>query len=426
MIDRAAAARLRGARPHRRHRGVRPPRARRAPRLLTAADASVRARSSTVRSTRLDVGVRAQRTHPLRQRRRPRRRRRRSPVTLSDYINTQFDPALSWDDVDWLRSVWDGPIVVKGIQTVDDAVLAADAGVDAIALSNHGGRQLDGAPAASRSSRRSPMPSAAESRSSATAACGAGSDIVEGGRRRCHRCMAGRAYLYALGAGGEQGVDRSSIVVRDDVHRTMSLVGAGSVEDLDRSRPQPRRRASVTMVDAPMPVRVTRSSPSTAIPRSASAPPHRGCPGSRSPTARAGARPATRSRWMAPAPGVGTRTSRHWSRGRSPRSRRDNTRPRARTACVRGNDGSESEWSEPLVVEAALLWPGDWSAAWITPIARDPLDRSAPTPFLRREFTVDRGRRTIERARLYVTSAGLHHVELNGRVVGDHARARVV
>ena len=70
-----------------------------------------------------------------------------SPVTLSDYINTQFDPALSWDDVDWLRSVWDGPIVLKGIQTVDDAVLAADAGVEAIALSNHGGRQLDGAPA---------------------------------------------------------------------------------------------------------------------------------------------------------------------------------------------------------------------------------------------------------------------------------------
>ena len=80
-----------------------------------------------------------------------------SPVTLSDYINTQFDPALSWDDVDWLRSVWDGPIVLKGIQTVDDAVLAADAGVDAIALSNHGGRQLDGAPAtvlARRAGRR--------------------------------------------------------------------------------------------------------------------------------------------------------------------------------------------------------------------------------------------------------------------------------
>src|ERR1051325_4997517 len=70
-----------------------------------------------------------------------------SPVTLSDYINTQFDPALSWHDVDWLRSVWNGPMVIKGIQTVEDAVLAADAGVDAIALSNHGGRQLDNAPA---------------------------------------------------------------------------------------------------------------------------------------------------------------------------------------------------------------------------------------------------------------------------------------
>ncbi|HET6793384.1 MAG TPA: alpha-hydroxy acid oxidase, partial [Acidimicrobiales bacterium] len=71
-----------------------------------------------------------------------------APVTLSDYINTQFDPALSWADVDWLRSVWGGPIVLKGVQAVEDALLAADAGVDAIALSNHGGRQLDGAPAA--------------------------------------------------------------------------------------------------------------------------------------------------------------------------------------------------------------------------------------------------------------------------------------
>ena len=71
-----------------------------------------------------------------------------SPVTLSDYINTQFDPGLSWGDVDWLRSVWDGPIILKGIQSVADARLAAEAGVEAIALSNHGGRQLDGAPAA--------------------------------------------------------------------------------------------------------------------------------------------------------------------------------------------------------------------------------------------------------------------------------------
>ena len=69
------------------------------------------------------------------------------PVSLADYINTQFDPSLSWRDIDWIRGVWDGPIVIKGIQTVDDARLAADAGVEAIALSNHGGRQLDSSPA---------------------------------------------------------------------------------------------------------------------------------------------------------------------------------------------------------------------------------------------------------------------------------------
>ena len=68
------------------------------------------------------------------------------PVSLADYINSQFDPALSWDDIAWFRSAWNRPIVLKGIQTVGDARLAADAGVDAIALSNHGGRQLDGAP----------------------------------------------------------------------------------------------------------------------------------------------------------------------------------------------------------------------------------------------------------------------------------------
>ena len=95
-------------------------------------------------------------------------------VTLSDYINAQFDPSLSWADLDWIRTVWDGPIIVKGIQTVDDAVLAAEAGVDAISLSNHGGRQLDSAPpivdlvAPVAAGRGRPA-----SRSSATAGCAA-------------------------------------------------------------------------------------------------------------------------------------------------------------------------------------------------------------------------------------------------------------
>jgi L-lactate dehydrogenase (cytochrome) len=68
------------------------------------------------------------------------------PVSLAEHVNSQFDPRLSWDDIAWFRSNWKGPIVIKGIQTLEDARIAADVGVEAIALSNHGGRQLDGAP----------------------------------------------------------------------------------------------------------------------------------------------------------------------------------------------------------------------------------------------------------------------------------------
>jgi len=158
-----------------------------------------------------------------------------SPVTLSDYINTQFDPALSWGDVDWLRSVWDGPIVLKGVQTVDDAVLAAERGVDAIALSNHGGRQLDGAPATF--SLVAPVADAVGGRVEIICDGGVrrGSDIVKAVAAGATGAMAGRAYLYALGAAGEQGVDRVLEWFGNDVARTMTLLGVGRIADLDRS-----------------------------------------------------------------------------------------------------------------------------------------------------------------------------------------------
>jgi L-lactate dehydrogenase (cytochrome) len=158
-----------------------------------------------------------------------------SPVTLSDYINRQFDPALSWADVDWLRSVWDGPIVLKGVQRVEDAVTAADIGVDAIALSNHGGRQLDGAPAAF--SLVAPVVDAVAGRTEVICDGGVrrGSDVVKAVAAGATAAMAGRAYLYGLGAAGEQGVDRVLGWLRDDMVRTMSLIGAGTVADLDRT-----------------------------------------------------------------------------------------------------------------------------------------------------------------------------------------------
>jgi len=158
-----------------------------------------------------------------------------SPVTLADYINTQFDPALSWDDVDWLRSIWDGPIVLKGVQTVEDAVLAAERGVDAVALSNHGGRQLDGAPAAF--SLVAPVADAVGDRTEIICDGGVrrGSDIAKAVAAGATAAMAGRAYLYALGAAGERGVDRVLDWFGADLERTMSLLGAGAIADLDRS-----------------------------------------------------------------------------------------------------------------------------------------------------------------------------------------------
>ena len=153
-------------------------------------------------------------------------------VRLADYINGQFDPALSWRDLDWFRAEWDGAIVLKGVQTADDARTAAGAGVEAIALSNHGGRQLDGAPV--------PLEHLAEV---ADAVGGQVQVICDGGIRRgsdvikalalgARACMIGRAYLYGLGAAGQRGVDGVLGLLADDMRRTMALLGRRSVAEL--------------------------------------------------------------------------------------------------------------------------------------------------------------------------------------------------
>ena len=158
-----------------------------------------------------------------------------SPVDLAGYINSQFEPGLSWADVEWLRSLWSGPIIVKGIQTVDDALIAADAGVDAIALSNHGGRQLDGAPAIF--DLVAPVADAVGGRIEIICDGGIrrGSDIVKAMAAGATSCMGGRSYLYALGAAGEAGVDQLLSTWREDIRRTLALLGVSSFDELDRS-----------------------------------------------------------------------------------------------------------------------------------------------------------------------------------------------
>jgi len=154
------------------------------------------------------------------------------PVTLADYINSQFDPSLSWGDLEWIRSVWDGPIVLKGVQSVEDARLAVDAGVEAIALSNHGGRQLDSAPATIE--LVAPVADAVGGQVEIICDGGMrrGADIVKAVARGANACMAGRAYLYALGAAGERGVDHVLKMLDADVRRTMALIGASSIAEV--------------------------------------------------------------------------------------------------------------------------------------------------------------------------------------------------
>ncbi len=156
------------------------------------------------------------------------------PVALAEKVATQFDQALSWDDIDWLRSFWDGPIALKGVQTVADAKQAVAAGVDAIGLSNHGGRQLDDAPRPIELVE----PVRQEIQDRATIICDGGvrrgADIVKALALGADAVSIGRPYLYALAAAGEAGVDQMLSFMREGLERTMALNGCRSIADIDR------------------------------------------------------------------------------------------------------------------------------------------------------------------------------------------------
>lgn len=155
-----------------------------------------------------------------------------SAVSLAEYMNSQFDAALSWADVEWLQSVWSGPIVLKGVQTVADAELAVKAGVDAIALSNHGGRQLDDAP--SIIELVEPVAQAVGGRIEIYCDGGVrrGSDMVKALALGATAVMVGRPYLYALGAAGERGVDHVLDFFASGLQRTMALSGCQRIADI--------------------------------------------------------------------------------------------------------------------------------------------------------------------------------------------------
>jgi L-lactate dehydrogenase (cytochrome) len=152
--------------------------------------------------------------------------------SVAQNINEQFDRSINWEDVKWLRKIWDGKLVIKGVHSVHDAKMCVECGVDAIMISNHGGRQMDS------------VPGAIECLPAIKAAVGDKMElIVDGGIRRGNHIIKalalgatavsiGKAYLYGLAAGGEAGVDKVLNILRSEFERDMTLMGCTKISDI--------------------------------------------------------------------------------------------------------------------------------------------------------------------------------------------------
>jgi L-lactate dehydrogenase (cytochrome) len=153
-------------------------------------------------------------------------------TSLAEWIAGQFDPALSWADVKWVRSIWKGPLILKGILDVEDAKIAVEHGADAIVVSNHGGRQLDGAPSSIWA-----LPKIAEAVGQKVevlfdGGVRSGQDVMRALALGAKACMIGRAYIYGLGARGEEGVGEAIGFIRRELETTMALTGVNKISEI--------------------------------------------------------------------------------------------------------------------------------------------------------------------------------------------------
>ena len=161
-------------------------------------------------------------------------------MSVKDFIDSQFDRSLTWKDVEWLAGEWGGPLIIKGVQTVEDCRKAADSGATAVMLSNHGGRQLEGSPAPVDCI--SAVADALRDRLEIICDGGIrrGTHIVKALALGANACSIGRAYLYPLAAGGQRGVERGLGLLRDETLRSMALIGCDTLAGLDRRYVQRR------------------------------------------------------------------------------------------------------------------------------------------------------------------------------------------
>jgi len=156
-------------------------------------------------------------------------------TSLAQWTNSQFDPALNWKDVDWVRSLWPGKLILKGILDVEDAKIAAQTGASALVVSNHGGRQLDGAP-----SSISALPKIADAVGSQIevmfdGGIRSGQDVLRALALGARSCLIGRSYVYGLGAYGQEGVAKAIDILAKELDVSMALTGTTNVRQLNRS-----------------------------------------------------------------------------------------------------------------------------------------------------------------------------------------------
>lgn len=159
----------------------------------------------------------------------------RTPMAFRRWVDNQFDPGVTWDDIAWVRSLWDGKLVVKGVLDPDDARLAVDAGVDGIIVSNHGGRQLDTVPSTVRA-----LPGIVEAVGDSVevlvdGGVRTGIDVVKLLALGARACLIGRAWAWAVAGRGEAGVRHMLEGLRADIDTALALTGVTDVADLDRS-----------------------------------------------------------------------------------------------------------------------------------------------------------------------------------------------